>query len=723
MDGACGAVDLLVGADQVCTTAGRNVLGAALRLQQQASAAASPLPKPEDLRNRNYASLHDEFLEALLLEQTHQTRGELEASGAADDTIAEEEEDEEEYGGVDEDGDEEDEEGRREQRPPVSSVTIVDKSHHHRAPHNQLQQQNQNLANSRNLMSFPGVPPRRARSFTSVTTTGSTASSTHTEPPPQSSMTQPSSPRKRPRRSIRLHRRNTSPSSGRSCGTTSGGSMSSSHNSNNPRRRFAQYRRRGASVAPLDRRSSSAMSSVASSTASTTLLSSPLDYSNDSSCQLRRRSGSSSGISERVLPDPGTYVHVQCRMQKDKGKGEPIGSNICAKGRDACLEKLRAKMRLLTDVVMNPDKGPATMKRRKARVAEDLDNFIETRSLIELKMGFLSITYGVLLRWDTGRTGSVTLVVLRKMCHTESFYPSSSHHHAHSKHGNHSHHHKSKFIRTMMPSFPHHSNHQHHVSDVSVDTRHAIFQRQDGMEVTLLDPPYRVERPETFEPSTLSARVLFATGLAKRSNWTVKLAYEGQSENVLLTWDSDEQCFVPKLGDPLHLELNSLSLTPLEIKLYEHRLRRRSYRRLITTMNVPLANLEPQQSSSSANKSKKKKIGSRSQQSERSSDVRLMIPCKHDEDASIALELVLESDYGHWVNQELELRRREEVTAAAVSSSGGTCRTGAAASGMFGWTAAVPYGSYFAGTPGSGGELVPEDESGDLWDWIFCSVC
>lgn len=49
----------------------------------------------------------------------------------------------------------------------------------------------------------------------------------------------------------------------------------------------------------------------------------------------------------------------------------------------------------------------ATSKKRKAMV--------ETRSLLTLRMGFVSISYGILLQWDCS-SKSVELIVLRKMC-------------------------------------------------------------------------------------------------------------------------------------------------------------------------------------------------------------------------------------------------------------------------------------------------------------------
>ena len=42
-------------------------------------------------------------------------------------------------------------------------------------------------------------------------------------------------------------------------------------------------------------------------------------------------------------------------------------------------------------------------------------NMVETRSLLTLRMGFVSLSYGILLQWDAD-TQFVELIVLRKMC-------------------------------------------------------------------------------------------------------------------------------------------------------------------------------------------------------------------------------------------------------------------------------------------------------------------
>ncbi|GKY96590.1 hypothetical protein MPSEU_000618600 [Mayamaea pseudoterrestris] len=373
-------------------------------------------------------------------------------------------------------------------------------------------------------------------------------------------------------------------------------------------------------------------------------------------------------LADAQAADPSLYLHAHCRMQKDKGKGDEVGANICAKGRDACLEKLRAKMHLLTDVVLDDRKGPATMKRRKARIHQDLDNFCETRSLIELRMGFLSMTYGVLLRWDKSKTDQVTLVVLRKLCH-ESFYPKAP-----------------RREPAWTPTYnataaavtpPKLAQGSSLLRDV-IGNRHAILQRQDGTEVELLEPPYRVPRPLTFEPSVLTVTALYATGLSKKSNWTVKLSYEGQSESILLSWDEEQRCFTPKLGQALMYCAGTTDLQPtsLDLTLYEHRLRRRSYRRHILTTKVSLLNIEAQPSSSRRM-------------------TRLTVPCKHDADATISVGVLLKSDHVVWLRQELDMRRKEE-TATGLSF--------------------LPWRRF------SVVEEEQDQENRDPWDWIY-SIC
>lgn len=70
----------------------------------------------------------------------------------------------------------------------------------------------------------------------------------------------------------------------------------------------------------------------------------------------------------RRHPPPHTFVHANCRMQNDKGKGELPGIDVCAEGRNACLHKLRQKMELLAQASLSNTSGNAEMKRRRARI-------------------------------------------------------------------------------------------------------------------------------------------------------------------------------------------------------------------------------------------------------------------------------------------------------------------------------------------------------------------
>jgi len=378
-----------------------------------------------------------------------------------------------------------------------------------------------------------------------------------------------------------------------------------------------------------------------------------------------------SDLEEAHFPPASSFIHPQCRLQKDKGKGEPAGSNICAKGREHCLLKLEQKMAVLTRVAFgeeNKNKGTADMKRRPARVAEVFPNFTETRSIIELRMGFLSMQYGILLRWDTSRTGKVTLVVLRKMCH-ESFYSKCKHIPRRVA--------SPRKMQPLPPDLPPCA-----VRNV-IDGNHAILQRPDGMEVALLEPPYRVERPEEFQPSLLSVAVQYGTGLSQKSTWTVQLCYDGITENVLLTWDSQQDSFTPKLGDTLRHEIpisGSLDLSSLEIRLFEHRQRRGKSRRCVSHMHVPLVGLDAQPTNQEPNPKS------------------IKVASSHDSDACITLSALLESDYAHWLRKELDARRREEVKA-------------------FVWKTPFRVVDVYE-TP----VVMDEEEDDSLWEWI-CGAC
>lgn len=313
-----------------------------------------------------------------------------------------------------------------------------------------------------------------------------------------------------------------------------------------------------------------------------------------------------SDLAQTSLPPPDHYLHPQCRLQKDKGRGEAVGSSVCAKGRDHCLEKLREKMKLLAEHTLVERKSTATIKRRKARVAEKHANIVETRSLLELRMGFLSMTYGVLLRWDTQHTGKITLIVLRKMCH-ESFYPL----------------HETPITQPATPLLTHDD-------------------RED------LEPPFLVHRPTHFEPPRLRINILGASGLSQRSLWTIQLSYADATENYVLAWSHDRSMFLPKpISSPIQKLLKDDELLSfLDIKLFQRAPRRRN--RLVTSMRIPLKGLQPQSSKNVT-------------------PSRVQLPFSHDNNTSLQLEFLLTSDYWFWAQQEIEARRHDQSRNPAVA--------------------------------------------------------
>jgi len=357
------------------------------------------------------------------------------------------------------------------------------------------------------------------------------------------------------------------------------------------------------------------------------------DVHSNASTEHSRSSSVTISLSElgnSNLPKPETYLHALVRMQKDKGKGEPVGSNLCAKGLDPCLEKLREKMRLLTEVAT--ESTSASMKIKQARIAERVDNFVETRSLIHLRMGFLSMTYGILLRWDTAKTGTITLVVLRKMCH-ESFYPDVA------------------LVPSSVSTASRGSNaSRSKLLQVSEGNNTVVPQRHADLEFCDLEPPYCVNRPE-FPNAVLSVTVVSVTGVSKKSNWTASLSMDDSAENVLLQWDSSKRFLSPKSACTLqHQTGNRLKWGPtsaIQIKLYENRIRRRIPRRMTDSLTVPLARLLPQRSPGRP--------------------TRITVPCTHDPAACVVLDIKWQSDYAIWATRELQARAQQrQIQAAAI---------------------------------------------------------
>jgi hypothetical protein len=369
-------------------------------------------------------------------------------------------------------------------------------------------------------------------------------------------------------------------------------------------------------------------------------------------------------IEAKEHPDPASMVHPDCQIQKDKGKGEPLGCAVSAKGLDGCLGKLRQKMKLLVEITLGEDsKGPTGMKRRNAKVSEETAEYTETRAMLELRLGFLSMQYGILLRWDS-RSGKIVFMVLRKMCH-DSFYSKIPDR-------------VSKKRSTVTKNVTRTKLEPPPLVIRTMIGNHAIIQRGLGTEVALVDPPYRVPQPEVFAPSVLAIEINHASGLSKKSRWTVSLTFDGRTEVTQLQWNDQKNSFQPRRLEKMEWEMTSITsfdLAGLEIRLFEQQKRRKAHSRLAATMTLPLGGLVAQPSTAEA------------------TSWQLTTPCTHDPKASLTLSLVHNSDYAHWLYKELDARRREEVKG-------------------FVWKA--PFRREI--------QPVETDDEEDIWDWI-CGAC
>ncbi|KAL7574458.1 hypothetical protein ACA910_015828 [Epithemia clementina (nom. ined.)] len=358
---------------------------------------------------------------------------------------------------------------------------------------------------------------------------------------------------------------------------------------------------------------------------------------------------------------PEHFLHEHVRMQKDKGRGEDPGSLICARGPDACLEKLRAKMQLLCNTAIQ-EKG-ASMKRRPARVSIYLNNFVETRSILEVRLGFLSMMYGILLRWDTNITGKITMVVLRKMCY-ESFYPNT----------------KTVPIATSASGSSGEEEHEHNLSRERSSPRviegKAIIDWPDGTEVSILEPPYLISRPEKFKPTVLTVSSLHASGLDRKGSWLVQFVLESQVVTLCLVFDESLSRFVPRsTWEGTTYELDSFDAT-LEVKLYQIRQRRR---KCAGTVLVPLGSLPVR----------------------KDPPTHMSIPCGAD--ATLDMDLIVESEYLEWTRRELDARRKTS---------------------NFFWPRSTTARSKAPTPPPPMAEETDDDEDAeDTWGWILCYAC
>lgn len=318
-------------------------------------------------------------------------------------------------------------------------------------------------------------------------------------------------------------------------------------------------------------------------------------------------------------PIPRSYLHKDCRLQKDQGAGQTPGTDCCTTGSDATLAKLQDKLEMLHHVAAPSDQmsiaGNPSFKRKPAKVVFSSDQYTETRSLIKVGMGFLRLQYGILLRWEMN-TGRIELIVLRKMC-TDSFYKHLPQHIS-----------QDEKTEQKAPEY------------FVMDGNHIVLQRLDGTEVALLEPPYKVKRPEVFEPSRLSAHLHAFKGLDKYSIWQIVLVLDTKSQRVRVQYDETSKKW--KAEDGFEWELphicGDLDLT---VEVFEKRRARARKLRMRQTKHMPLG-------------------GTTNGVSRISEKQHLRFWEEKPSGIEFTITFYHQSDYGHWLFQELEARKQDE---------------------------------------------------------------
>eukprot|EP00578_Thalassiosira_sp_NH16_P002208 CAMPEP_0181137638 /NCGR_PEP_ID=MMETSP1071-20121207/33808_1 /TAXON_ID=35127 /ORGANISM="Thalassiosira sp., Strain NH16" /LENGTH=1157 /DNA_ID=CAMNT_0023224397 /DNA_START=255 /DNA_END=3729 /DNA_ORIENTATION=+ len=173
------------------------------------------------------------------------------------------------------------------------------------------------------------------------------------------------------------------------------------------------------------------------------------------SCECSPKS--SPANNDRSAGAVADFLHPDCILQKEKGQdngsvsvsgvgrrsklgfgadAEGVRARASASGREETLAKLRKKLSMLGEIESGKFGRAAEMLRsdaiaflrddggRAAAGGAYAAKKVETRSVLTLKMGFVSMSYGILLQWDRA-SGLVELIVLKKMCRDDFLNPSS----------------------------------------------------------------------------------------------------------------------------------------------------------------------------------------------------------------------------------------------------------------------------------------------------------
>jgi len=355
-------------------------------------------------------------------------------------------------------------------------------------------------------------------------------------------------------------------------------------------------------------------------------------------------------------PPAESFVHENCRLQKDKGQGEEPDTAVCVEGRDDCMYKLRQKMELLAQVAPDPNSPNKKKKRADMTIVNAVttlqtNEFTETRSMLDLRMGFLSIKYGILLRWDH-QTSLVTLVVLRKMCADNFLRPTPS-----------------PGLKRRRMSPPPQQQQQAVAREKMVTPSGTYINTEDQpelgfilqtlgdgtptilqniiqddsddveAEVALLSAPYRVQRPEEFGPARLLVSSITAKIKDHPKKWNPYLIVKFGKQihktqrikcctNNELSWDDSECQFSIFPQD--HFKC-------VHIEVWNNRRHKRDMK--IAKFQIPLTSIEPSITPES-------------------DPIEKVAPSK---EGTVTLLVAHHSEYSWWLSQELDARKQERL--------------------------------------------------------------
>lgn len=349
-------------------------------------------------------------------------------------------------------------------------------------------------------------------------------------------------------------------------------------------------------------------------------------------------------------------------LQKDKGNGMPLGKEISAKGRNSVLHKLREKIDIMIEIETN--KSSAVLKRTGAVGIQICDDTYETRSTIGVKMGFISMSYGILLQWK--RDKMVHFICLRKMCtsafmeeiknliklnsklsQSMSISPCESVSETDQK--------DQQQFKSALSQSPSEDS-----AVCSVDTKLLKYARNnhdnrvEGSKPNLL-PPFLVRKPNSFPPATLEVIVLRARGLqtkrlSSKERWFnsyVRVSIGDSSFKTNIVHLSKNPIFGGCRGDQNHCILDC-SKDTLKVEIFEWKPTART--RLIGLCHLPLSLVEPQPQTGNI------------------SAKEVTLPCKmvcvpegpngSIPFGSVSLSLIRRDDHAYWVKRELRERNR-----------------------------------------------------------------